>query len=337
MLENTDYRPFKNKKKKNYNNLNESNGSVEIDEAIAYFKINDDLTINKYYCTEHKPLPFKETHGIGDEITKENNKFRWSSGISNMYKKNDNEYFILVAISRVDIDEDMKGTKEMNNIKLDYRREYLSSKTFKCSSSPDCKLNENNKFDEAYDTTVVIQPEPNSDDNIPKQTNEIKKGVAIYRLELTKNHNEENKEKEKGENKGYILNAVTRYYSDKISGICRFIEVSDDDDKDKSRVTEQRRFIILNFRGIYNFEFNDHFNYFNLNEKFEYPQSVRHELDDWFTRTDDCDDCDACMKRLISCIYNKYFLVTQYKNDVQLLEGKKIVHLLNIIKKFVLI
>jgi hypothetical protein len=246
-----------------------------------------------------------------------------------MYKKNDNECFILVAISRVDIDEDMKGTKEINNIKLDDR---LSSKTFKCSSSPDYELNENNKFDEAYyDTAVDIQPEPSSDDNIPEQTNEIKKGVAIYRLELTKNHNEENKEKEKGEKKGYILNAVTLYYSTKISGICRFIEVSDEDDEDKSYDTE--RFIILNFRGIYNFEFNDHFKYFNLNEKFEkfeYPQSVRHELDDWFTRTDDCDDCDDCMEQLISCIYNKYFLVTQYKNDVQLLEGKKVDHLLNI-------
>lgn len=345
-MENTDHRqPKFNKKKVDSSNQNESDGSVEIDETIAYFKIKDDFSINKYYETKYKPLPFKETHDVdssnSDDITKENkpniskkdDKFRWSFDISNMYKKNDTEYFILFSISRVNIDEDMKGTKE-NNInvtKLDYKRENLSSKKFKCSSPSDnCESNvKNNKFYETHDTAVDIQPEPKSenfitlDDNIPEKTDEIKKGIAIYRLDLIKNQNKEIEEKKKGEKIDYVLKTITCYHSDQISGICRFIEVSGEDDRDKSCNNEQRRFIILNFRGIYNFEFSDYCDFFDLNEKFEYPQSVRYELDNWYTRTGDCDDCGDCMERLISCICNKYFLVTQYKNNVQSLEGKK--------------
>src|SRR5438045_3714775 len=120
----------------------------------------------------------------------------------------------------------------------------------------------------------------------------------------------------KKENENYVLGAVTRYYSNDISGICSFIEdkkdkededkddktsliskiwlrkkkeekdkddkeVNDKDDKEEDDDTELKRFIILNFRGIYNFEFDDDFDFFNLNEKFEYPQSIRRELDNW--------------------------------------------------------
>ena len=73
---------------------------------------------------------------------------------------------------------------------------------------------------------------------------------------------------------------------------------------------EQRRFIILNFRGIYSIEFSKYFGSFNLNEKFEYPKSIRRKLDNWYV-----DSGVDCMKRLLSCIYNKYFLITKYKND----------------------
>jgi hypothetical protein len=128
-----------------------------------------------------------------------------------------------------------------------------------------------------------------------------KKGIAIYCLELKK------------EEESHALNKITLYYSNSISGICNFIEVTSEDD------IEQRRFILLNFRGIYNFEFDSYFEYFNLNEKFEYPQCIRRELDNWYKDSD-----IDCMNRLLTCIYDKYFLVTRYKNDVQSLEGKKL-------------
>ncbi|GBB90271.1 hypothetical protein RclHR1_17170002 [Rhizophagus clarus] len=50
---------------------------------------------------------------------------------------------------------------------------------------------------------------------------------------------------------------------------------------------------------------------------FHYPTSIRRELDDSYSTKGDEKNC---IKRLISCIYDKYFLVTQYKNDVQSLE-----------------
>ena len=100
----------------------------------------------------------------------------------------------------------------------------------------------------------------------------------------------------KKEKENYVLSAVTRnYYSDDISGICRFIEYkedkededkeyednedkdNEDEDKDDKKPlmskiwprkkkeekdkddTELKRFIILNFHGIYNLEFDNNF------------------------------------------------------------------------------
>lgn len=59
-------------------------------------------------------------------------------------------------------------------------------------------------------------------------------------------------EKEKGMKKKYDLSGVTCYYSNNISGICRFIEVSNENDQ-PSNDFQLKRFVILNFHGIYNF------------------------------------------------------------------------------------
>ncbi|PKY19278.1 hypothetical protein RhiirB3_432306 [Rhizophagus irregularis] len=61
---------------------------------------------------------------------------------------------------------------------------------------------------------------------------------------------------------------------------------------------------------------------FRLSEKFEYPQSIKRKLNNWYTDTD-----DGCMKRLLSSIYDKYFLVTKYKKDSQLLEVYNLVNM----------
>ncbi|CAB4394917.1 unnamed protein product [Rhizophagus irregularis] len=59
-----------------------------------------------------------------------------------------------------------------------------------------------------------------------------------------------------------------------------------------------------------------------LSEKFEYPQSIKRKLNNWYTDTD-----DGCMKRLLSSIYDKYFLVTKYKKDSQLREVYNLVNM----------
>ncbi|RIA84913.1 hypothetical protein C1645_858515 [Glomus cerebriforme] len=303
VLENTDHRKLRTLDDKRKVESDKSDKIDKIDKTIAYFKINDDFTINKFYKNDFIPTLFSETQklnvisdNVGDSLDSSNvitivnnestskkdqtnHTFRWSFDISNMHKRNNN-YFILVAISHIDVDEDMKDTK--NNSNKDYycKREYLIKKKF----TP-------NK-EENHETNVPVLPEES------EKNNETKKGIAVYRLELKK------------EKENYDLVDVTCYSSNNISGICDFIEILDVDESES-----QRRFIILNFHGIYNFEFNYHFDLFNLNEKFDYPIRIRRELDNWYTDTN-----DDCMKRLLSGIYDKYFLVTQYKNDVQSLE-----------------
>jgi hypothetical protein len=313
-LQNTDYRPSQfNKKKVNSNNKNEF-------ETIAHFKIKDDFTIEKFYKTDSQDNDHTEKNETkaselykkveaassdSNETTANNEKkgddqFRWSFDISNMHK-NDDKYIVLVAISHTKVDEDMKETKkEKDDKKSDYTRGYLRKKKFK-------PIDE--RILQSKNTTIIISQ--GSISAIP--LNESNKGTAIYRIELKK-------EDGNVEEENYILSAVTCYYSSNISGICNFVEVlNKDNSKQQLYDSELKRFMILNFHGIYNFEFNDHFDFFNLNEKFEYPQNIRHELDNWYTfkRYNDC------MRRFLSCICDKYFLIARYKNGAQSLEGKK--------------
>ncbi|PKC60326.1 hypothetical protein RhiirA1_468194 [Rhizophagus irregularis] len=98
--------------------------------------------------------------------------------------------------------------------------------------------------------------------------------------------------------KKYDLSGVTCYYSNNISGICRLIEVSNENDQ-PSNDSQLKRFVRPN----------DNFDSFKLNEKFEkfeYPPSTKRELKNWYTSKN-----TNCMERLLSCIYD--FLVTQYK------------------------
>ncbi|EXX53449.1 hypothetical protein RirG_243740 [Rhizophagus irregularis DAOM 197198w] len=312
LLKNTNYRPFKFDEKINF-----SNQSDEIDETIAYFKINNDFIIEKFYNTDYKPPLFEETQddndiyfSDSDEITakdkkndskkgEKNDEFKWSFDMSNIYKKNDDEFFVFIAISRINIREDMKNTKEKKkDDNKKHEKEHLSKISFKCVNKESVHVN-------VYENM--------------KEDNKSKKGTAIYCIELKsqnrENENEvnkkenENEEKENGEKENiYTLNAVTCYYSNNISGICKFVRNSYDDNKLK-------RFIILNIHGIYNLEFSNNYGSFKLGEKFEYPQILKRKLSNWYS-----DRNDGCMTRLLSCIYDKYFLVTLYKKVIELLE-----------------
>ncbi|PKY55879.1 hypothetical protein RhiirA4_448539 [Rhizophagus irregularis] len=270
------------------------------------------------FDTDYKPPLFKETQddndiyfSDSDEITAKNKKndskkgekndeFKWSFDMSNIYKKNDDEFFVFIAISRINIREDMKNTKEKKkDDNKKHEKEHLSKIRFKCVNKESVHVN-------VYEDM--------------KEDNKNKKGTAIYCIELKsqnrENENEvkekeenENEEKENGEKENiYTLNAVTCYYSNNISGICKFIRNSYDDNKLK-------RFIILNIHGIYNLEFSNNYDSFKLGEKFEYPQILKRKLSNWYS-----DRNDGCMTRLLSCIYDKYFLVTLYKKVIESLE-----------------
>ncbi|GBC00061.1 hypothetical protein RclHR1_37290002 [Rhizophagus clarus] len=220
-----------------------------------------------------------------DDTNEKDETFKWSYDISNVHKVNDSRYFIFVAISRIDADEDVKGTKEKNDDKhykkgrLRKYRKYLHKR----DGNSECSETQNAKVD------------------ISSESESGKKGIAIYCIELAKEIKEGKK--------NYVLSAVTCHCSEGILGICKFIEVSVKDYSKCVHDSELKRFIILNFHGIYNFEFNSHFDFFDLNEKFEYPRSFRRELDNLYRHDsledldDDFDDFDGCMKRLLSLVY----------------------------------
>ena len=112
---------------------------------------------------------------------------------------------------------------------------------------------------------------------------------------------------------------VTYYYSDSVSGICRFVE--DLPSLTTNNIKKERyflkRFIVLNINGIYNFEYENDYKTFDLNERFDYPKSIENELEHWHN-----ENLKDCMDRLLTCLYNQYFLVEKYKDNVQEIEGK---------------
>ncbi|PKY55218.1 hypothetical protein RhiirA4_427357 [Rhizophagus irregularis] len=110
ILENKDHRPFTSSKKEvNSNNNNEYCGLDnldeldDIDQTIAYFKINNDFMIEKFYKEEYKPSLFKVDSSDSDIINASD--FEWSIDISNMQEINDGGSFILIAISHINVEE----------------------------------------------------------------------------------------------------------------------------------------------------------------------------------------------------------------------------------------
>jgi hypothetical protein len=297
ILENTDHRPFKKVDipQQISDHQNNSN-SDEIDKTIAHFKIDDyDLSIDRFYNNHFVPPLFK--NDVNNDPSSYNiaandcngSNFGWSFGISNI-QKNDEVDIILVAVSRIDLDEDMKKmNREVK--KSDYTKD-LEIKKYKKSNKPPGNNRQN------IEHNIIID-------------NKKGKGTVIYRLILKKKGRRDDVNSEN--------DIVVSYHSYQVSGICKFIE-NDSDALSKSgngvdQLNTLKRFIVLNFQGIYNFGFNDNFEFLNLTERFDYPKIIRREFDNWHP--------NGCMKQLLSCIYRKYFLVTQYKNDVQSLEGKK--------------
>ncbi|CAB5205669.1 unnamed protein product [Rhizophagus irregularis] len=179
ILENTDHRPFTSSKKKvNSNNKNEFDGPEKLDEQddinqiIAYFKINDDFMVEKFYEENYNPP------SSGHDTTATENKasnLKWSFDISNVQEKN-GESFIFVAISRI-ADEDMRRTskekrkdRKDDNKKPDYERKVLSKIRYNCPLPPDEAIAVDMQNTQPELTRVLTS----------RNNSEIKKGIAIY-------------------------------------------------------------------------------------------------------------------------------------------------------------
>jgi hypothetical protein len=249
-----------------------------------------------------------------DRRPRKNNKVK---GDSNSEKPNDhnesdeinetivhfeinNDFEIIVDSSKND--NDKETTLNIDSSKNDNDKETTLNNRWSLDISNVCK-NGNKYF-------IFVAVSKIDDDDMKNCA--IKGKVtrtAIYQIEL--------KISKEG---NYVFNdaGIITYHIYGISGLCRFVEVSKNNENienSNSKIenecyTSLRRFIILNFDGIHSFNCNDDF---NLSKKLNYPKCVRNELD--LSGTSDCTDL------LRSCIYDRYFLVEHYKDSIQLLEG----------------
>jgi hypothetical protein len=265
-------------------NISRNDDHNEFNEVI-HFEINDDFTVRD----NQETIFINEDSNTDSSNNNEDKENRWSFDISNACKENDNRYFIFVAVSNID-DEDMKRINDE-----DINDEVMKSKT-------------------------------------KKRKDRKEASTAIYRIELVK--------KEKG-NHDFDTKNIIVYYTIKISGICKFIheskspsseinllgrfmqkfknEVSTSSESNKEAISPEsnteyfslRRFIILNFGGINSFHCGDNFNLYKV---FDYPRCTERALS-ITSKTSDC------INLLLSCIYDKYFLVEHYEDNVQVLEG----------------
>ncbi|CAB4463603.1 unnamed protein product [Rhizophagus irregularis] len=270
VLENTDHRQFKlSEEKTNSEHNSNIQNDEEITKTITYFKIKENLEIDKLYNIFPNRKNNSNVDGNIDGDT--DDRYKWSLDISNVQNYQDKKYSIFIAVSRIDVNEDMKG----KGTKSDYKKNTIKKRF------------------------------PNSDVRVDLSGNETKKGTAVYRLKLKKDDNN-NFDLE-------VKYPVTYYYSDSVSGICKFIQNLDDISQNKYTL---KRFIVLNFNGIYNFEYNFEYRSLDLNTKFDYPKSIEDELKHCHKENSKED----CMDKLLACLYNQYFLVEHYKNNVQMLE-----------------
>ncbi|RGB26522.1 hypothetical protein C1646_770336, partial [Rhizophagus diaphanus] len=282
VLENTDHRQFRFKEKTTsaqHNPNNQNGDEEEITKTIARFKINENLEIDKF--DKDVKSPIQGTNSSTNNSNDTDDRYRWGLDISNV-QSYQGEYFIFIAVSRIDVNRDMKG-----KVNADTRSAYkknIIKKRFE-------RINETSNLVDVRLEYIGFKP------------NETKKGTAVYRLKLIKVNKNDFALK---------LCPVTYYYSDSISGICKFIQNLDDIDQNNYTF---KKFIVLNFNGIYNFEYDFEYRNLDLNTRFDYPKSIENELRHWHK-----ENLEDCMDKLLTCLYDHYFLVEQYRNNGQMLE-----------------
>jgi hypothetical protein len=151
------------------------------------------------YKENCEPSPFKESNPSINNSNegKANDKFNeWSFDISNMHTEKD-ESCICVAISRINIEEDMKQAKGLNFVK-----DRLEKFNYRLTSKRELENHhEKAKIREKSHTALDIPKSEHQSENF--SSSDSKKVIAIYCLKLLlKNQNVEN-EKEKNENDEY--------------------------------------------------------------------------------------------------------------------------------------
>ncbi|GBB88710.1 hypothetical protein RclHR1_15290001 [Rhizophagus clarus] len=318
---NTDYRQFTNSKYSN-KTFNNNHYNDIIDKIIADFVISNNLNTIKIYDDPNNDESQKSNQ-IGSNESNQN-KYRWSFDISSLQTSHNDENFIFVAISCIDLIKDMKGEDRINidetirSTKNEYKKNQKNHAENNLplikepKESTDYIKYRINNNDHIIDMDHLI----NDNESINVDKNYSRKTI-IYRFKINKlddiTYNLD---------MNYIPTYCIYNY---ISGIPKFINKDNEDSKDSNKGNKDKnyehhdrileRLVLLNFNGIYNFEYNHEDGKFNLNERFDYPKSFEDELNNWHTK-----NLPDCMDRILSCLTNKYFLVEKYKDKVQVIE-----------------
>ncbi|PKY53515.1 hypothetical protein RhiirA4_426078 [Rhizophagus irregularis] len=150
-------------------------------EIVADFKIDDDFTIKNFYKSDKSSF-FNHNEEIEKSNSNEDEKrepFKWSFDISNMHKK-DWKSFILVAISRINVDEDMKKYDKKPS-----KHETEDENTEISVTVLDNKVTDQNKKGIAVYRVEVEEKESRGEnlDDIKDSEDENKEGIAINRIE----------------------------------------------------------------------------------------------------------------------------------------------------------
>ncbi|GBC10383.1 hypothetical protein RclHR1_09590006 [Rhizophagus clarus] len=305
---NTDYRQFTNSKYSN-KTFNNNHDNDIIDKVIADFAISNNLnTIKIYYDTNNEESQKSNQSGY-DESNQ--NKYRWSFDISSLQTSHNNENFIFAALSYIDLLNDMKGEDRINidetirSTKNEYKKNNAKNNVLLIKEPKEStdyikyRINDN---DHIIDMDYRVNDNGHKSINVDMDyINYSRRKTIIFCFKINKSNDV-----------NYNLDmdyTPTCCICNHVSGIPKFIN------KDKHHDRILKRFILLNFNGIYNFEYNNEDRSFNLNERFDYPKSFEDELNNWHTK-----NLDDCMNRLLSCITNKYFLVEKYNDKVQVIE-----------------
>ncbi|CAI2187195.1 15919_t:CDS:10 [Funneliformis geosporum] len=272
VLKNTDHREFITYKKKNEDESSEQDNShIEIshEDTSKEQKENKSSEINETisHFKIKDNFSIEVFHNIPPSFQSDARaKDRWSIDISNIVKCDD-ESFIFIAASKIE-------NKYMNNTENSTRNENIRMIV---------------KNHNGEDVFINIYPETTTDF-----------GTAIYCLKLND-----------GAENSYNKLEIIQYNYNRLSGICRFVEDIDKDPEGKQEFENYvesyyvlKKFILLNYNGIYSFKYNkDDKNFSDNNvERFKRPENVMNEFK----------DSQDCMDQLLSHIYKKYFV---YEDD----------------------
>ncbi|CAG8590670.1 2898_t:CDS:10 [Funneliformis caledonium] len=232
----------------------------------------------------------------------------WSIAISNLMEHN-GELVMFITISAI-VESDM--IKREHGVPLPESKSLSNSMDFSAVEYENKTGTDNIRINIP---TVVENVQDSADETITKGK------TAVFRITFNKS------------NPNLIQQPCTlsEYTEENIAGIVLFVQSDqtnhhfqddciENEGDQYTDILMKTSCLIINAEGIFKIPYSHRsndilFNYigYQTTEKFSFPKRFDKELQTWYKSKN-------CMERLLSCIYNHYFLIEQYKDGVQTCE-----------------